>query len=58
VYIIVKTSLGYLLILLKELGDVISYKVKNALSSREREPSSRQVNFIAAFKDMTNISDI
>jgi hypothetical protein len=47
----VKTSLGYLflntkvlvylLILLKELGDIVSYKVRNALSSREREPSSR-----------------
>jgi hypothetical protein len=33
--------LAYLLILLKELGDIISYKARNALSSREREPSSR-----------------
>jgi hypothetical protein len=58
-YIAVKTGLGYLipntkvlahlLILLEELGDVISRKTRDTLSTREGEPLGGQVNFIPPF---------
>jgi hypothetical protein len=67
-YIAVKTGLGYfflntkvlahLLILLKELGDVVSHEIRNTLSSREREPPSGQINFVAAFRDLSNVGYI